>query len=196
MTMNSLSRRTVVRSWLALPFMSALSTPMGRLAAQSLQLPLTPQCGASEPPTRAQTEGPFFTPDTPVKRDFRSDGPGDPINLVGFVLTPDCRPVAGALIELWHADGSGRYDNRDYHFRGHQFADDQGRFVFETVMPGLYPGRTRHFHMKVQPKGGKVLTTQLYFPDEPGNRRDGIFHDSLLMQIDSCLLYTSPSPRD
>jgi protocatechuate 3,4-dioxygenase beta subunit len=164
--------------------MSALSTPMGRLAAQSLQLPLTPQCGAPEKPTRAQTEGPFFTPDTPMKRDFRRDGPGDPINLVGFVLSPDCRPVAGALIELWHADGSGRYDNRDYHFRGHQFADGQGRFVFETVMPGLYPGRTRHFHVKVQPKGGKVLTTQLYFPDEPGNRRDGIFHDSLLMQVD------------
>jgi protocatechuate 3,4-dioxygenase beta subunit len=47
----------------------------------------------------------------------------------------------------------------------------------------VYPGRTRHIHVKVQPAGGRILTTQLYFPDEPENQRDGIFSPELVMQM-------------
>ena len=50
-------------------------------------------------------------------------------------------------------------------------------------MPALYPGRTRHFHVKVQRKGGRILTTQLYFPDEPQNLKDGLFRRELVMRI-------------
>ena len=50
-------------------------------------------------------------------------------------------------------------------------------------MPGLYPGRTRHFHVKVQAPNGPVLTTQLYFPGDPANSRDGIFRPELLMDV-------------
>ena len=50
-------------------------------------------------------------------------------------------------------------------------------------MPGLYPGRTRHLHVKVQAPNQPVLTTQLYFPDEPRNRADGIFHPALVMAM-------------
>jgi len=49
-------------------------------------------------------------------------------------------------------------------------------------VPAEYPGRTPHLHVKVQPKGGRVLTTQLYFPGEPGNRRDGLFRRELLIR--------------
>ncbi len=49
-------------------------------------------------------------------------------------------------------------------------------------MPGAYPGRTRHFHVKVAPLSGRLLTTQLYFPGEPGNRRDGLFRRELLIR--------------
>ncbi|HYW89895.1 MAG TPA: dioxygenase, partial [Chloroflexota bacterium] len=49
------------------------------------------------------------------------------------------------------------------------------------VVPGLYPGRTRHIHVKVQAPNGPVLTTQLYFPGEVSNSRDGIFDPSLLL---------------
>ena len=49
-------------------------------------------------------------------------------------------------------------------------------------MPAIYPGRTRHYHVKVQAPQQAVLTTQLYFPDEPGNRRDGLFRRELLMR--------------
>jgi protocatechuate 3,4-dioxygenase beta subunit len=51
-------------------------------------------------------------------------------------------------------------------------------------MPGLYPGRTRHFHVKVQAAAeSPVLTTQLYFPGEPRNTEDDFFHPELLMQV-------------
>jgi protocatechuate 3,4-dioxygenase beta subunit len=51
-------------------------------------------------------------------------------------------------------------------------------------MPGLYPGRTRHFHLKVQAAAeSPVLTTQLYFPDEPRNREDDLFRPELVMQV-------------
>ena len=50
-------------------------------------------------------------------------------------------------------------------------------------MPGIYPGRTRHFHVNVQAPGKRVLTTQLYFPDEPLNQQDGIFDRDLVLKI-------------
>ena len=50
-------------------------------------------------------------------------------------------------------------------------------------MPGVYPSRTRHFHLKFQAPGQRVLTTQFYFPGEPSNERDRIYRPDLLMQI-------------
>jgi protocatechuate 3,4-dioxygenase beta subunit len=99
-----------------------------------------------------------------------------------MVLTRACRPVAGALVDLWHADADGDYDNDGFRCRGHVFADAQGRFRFRTIVPALYPGRTRHYHVKVQAPNRPVLTTQLYFPGEAGNRRDRIFRRELLMR--------------
>jgi protocatechuate 3,4-dioxygenase beta subunit len=98
------------------------------------------------------------------------------------VLTTGCLPIAGAIVDFWHADDGGNYDNVGFLFRGHQFTDGDGRFQLETVMPGLYPGRTRHFHVKVQGPETALLTTQLYFPGEPGNASDGIFNEALLME--------------
>ena len=108
---------------------------------------------------------------------------GTPITLTGFVLTRSCRPIAGALVDLWHADDAGEYDNVGFRLRGHQFTGADGRYAFETIVPGLYPGRTRHFHLKFQAPDQPVLTTQFYFPGEPGNERDGIFDPALLLQI-------------
>jgi protocatechuate 3,4-dioxygenase beta subunit len=91
--------------------------------------------------------------------------------------------VARAVVDVWHADDRGSYDNTGYRLRGHQLTDDAGRYRVETIVPGVYPGRTRHFHVKVQPPGGSVLTTQLYFPGEPGNQRDFIFDADLVMAV-------------
>jgi protocatechuate 3,4-dioxygenase beta subunit len=108
---------------------------------------------------------------------------GAPLILTGYVLTTDCRPIAGALLDFWQADDDGVYDNTGYRLRGHQFADEQGRYRLETILPGLYPGRTRHIHVKAQPPSGAILTTQLYFPDEPQNAQDRIFHPALVVAL-------------
>jgi protocatechuate 3,4-dioxygenase beta subunit len=66
--------------------------------------------------------------------------------------------------------------------RGHQRADAEGRYRFRTIVPGAYEGRTRHIHVKVAPPGARLLTTQLYFPGEPKNRKDGLFRRELLVR--------------
>ena len=145
----------------------------------------TPECGDDDEPTPPETEGPFFKPRSPLRKSLvGSAEPGTRIEVVGRVFGRDCRPLAGALLDFWHADDAGEYDNEGYRMRGHQFADAEGRYRLTTVVPGLYPGRTRHVHVKVQPKGGRILTTQLYFPDETRNRRDGLFRPELLVTPD------------
>ena len=124
-------------------------------------------------------------PRSPQRSDLREPGiAGQPVELSGFVLTRACQPIPGALVDLWHADMRGDYDNTGFRLRGHVFTDDQGGFLFRTIMPGLYPGRTRHYHVKIQaPGASRVLTTQFYFPNERLNRTDGLFRRELLMQM-------------
>lgn len=148
------------------------------------QLAPTPACADDDDETPAQTEGPYYTPNSPERASLLESGmAGTVMVLSGSVLTTDCLPVARALVDFWHADDSGVYDNVGYRLRGHQFTDDQGRYTLETVVPGLYPGRTRHFHVKVQAPNQPILTTQLYFPDEPANNNDGIYSPALLMTV-------------
>jgi protocatechuate 3,4-dioxygenase beta subunit len=163
---------------------AGLATGLPRVAFGQGPLPLAPACDDGDEPTPRQTEGPFFTPDSPERADLREPGvEGTPITLAGFALTRDCRPIPGALVELWHADDAGRYDNDGYRLRGHQFTDAEGRYRFATIVPGLYTGRTRHFHLKYQAPNQPVLTTQLYFPGEPANQRDRIFSPELLVEL-------------
>ena len=111
----------------------------------------TPACDDGDDPTPQQTEGPYYTPDTPERKDLLEDGvSGDRLVLTGTVLATNCKPVGKALLDFWQADGDGQYDNEGYRLRGHQFTDSRGRFTLTTVVPGLYPGRTRHIHVKVQ----------------------------------------------
>lgn len=180
--MSSLDRRNII-SLLSAAGLATLSRPEITLA-QGGELPATPACEGHAGATPRQTEGPYFTPSSPQRADLRSDGDGTLLVLSGFVLTRQCRPVPGALLDFWHADTSGQYDNRGFRFRGHLFADQQGRYQLVTRTPGLYTGRTRHLHVKVRAGGqSPILTTQLYFPDEPGNRRDGLFDQKLLMSL-------------
>jgi protocatechuate 3,4-dioxygenase beta subunit len=86
------------------------------------------------------------------------------------------------VVDLWHADEKGQYDNIGFRYRGHVITEPDGAFRFRTIVPALYPGRTRHYHVKVQAPGSRLLTTQLYFPNEPANLRDGLFQRELLMR--------------
>jgi protocatechuate 3,4-dioxygenase beta subunit len=108
---------------------------------------------------------------------------GERLVITGSVFTRSCRPIAGAWLDFWQADAKGDYDNTGYTLRGHQFTDSEGGYRLETIVPGEYPGRTPHIHVKVRPPGGEVLTSQLYLPGEPGNRTDGIFDPALVMSV-------------
>ncbi|MDP1805859.1 MAG: hypothetical protein Q8K72_11870, partial [Acidimicrobiales bacterium] len=152
----------------------AVSTPPGGSAPATTLAP-TPECRDADDVTPAQTEGPFFKTSSPERTNIRGTASGTKLLLTGTVVTTDCKPVARALVDFWQADGAGDYDNSGFSFRGHQFTDAQGRYSLEAVVPGIYPGRTRHIHVKVQPAGGRVLTTQLYFPGEARNASDGIY---------------------
>lgn len=163
--------------------LAGLAMPELALPTQAFgqDLPLTPQCDADPGATRPQTEGPFFKPRSPLRSDLRAELNGTPVILAGLVLTRGCQPIPNALVDLWHADAEGEYDNRGFRGRGHQFTDAQGRYRFTTVKPARYTGRTAHYHVKVQAANGPVLTTQLYFPGEPANRRDGLYRPELEM---------------
>jgi protocatechuate 3,4-dioxygenase beta subunit len=132
--------------------------------------------------TVSQTEGPYFKANSPERTSLVDAGvQGTLLTITGQVLAPDGTPVANALLDFWQADSGGSYDNSGYTLRGHQYTDENGSYTLTTVVPGLYPGRTRHIHVKVQAPNGPVLTTQLYFPGEASNSRDGIFDPSLLL---------------
>jgi protocatechuate 3,4-dioxygenase beta subunit len=153
------------------------------VASAPSTLPPTPACGEDEP-TVEQTEGPFFTPNSPLRASLLERGiAGTTLVLSGRVLATDCAPIAGALLDFGQADDRGSYDNDGFRLRGHQLSDARGRYQLTTIVPGPYAGRTRHVHVKAQPEGGRVLTTQLYFPGEPRNETDGIFDPALLIDL-------------
>jgi protocatechuate 3,4-dioxygenase beta subunit len=163
-----------------------LETTTGTTTTGTTTLAPTPACDDGDDPTPEQTEGPYFSPNSPERTSLREDGvDGTPFFLTGAVLGTDCTPISGALLDFWHADDAGEYDNEGYRLRGHQFTDANGAYRLETIVPALYTGRTRHIHVKAQRSGGSVLTTQLYFPDEPGNESDDIFDPALLMSVPS-----------
>lgn len=58
----------------------------------------------------------------------------------------------------------------------------RGRYTLLTLVPGLYPGRTKHLHVKVQAPRKRALTTQLFFPGVAGNRGDGVFTSECLIR--------------
>ena len=164
--------------------MFAAAWELSRSAALGQEVKPTPSCRDGDEPTARQGDGPFFKPKSPERNDLR--GPGGqarPAELSGFVLTRSCRPLSGAVVDLWHADEKGEYDNVGFRYRGHVITESDGTYQFRTIVPAVYSGRTRHYHVKVQAPGSRLLTTQLYFPNEPANSRDGLFQRELLMQV-------------
>jgi protocatechuate 3,4-dioxygenase beta subunit len=182
--MNHLTRRTVLASSALAGSSVFAAGSLLTLDASLAQAPLnaTPECHDGQALTLRQSEGPFFKPSSPERTELIEPGmAGQPIELTGFVLSRSCKPVPGALVDFWQADDKGEYDS-GFRLRGHQFTDAEGRFRLRTIVPAAYEGRTRHIHVKVQPRGGRILTTQLYFPGEAKNRQDGLFRKDLLMR--------------
>ena len=177
---NTTTRRAVMGTALCLAALPRRSFG-ARLAA-------TPACEDAHDTaadlTLADVEGPYFKPGSPERADFLQPGfQGHVTTIEGWVYSSGCRPLPHVLLDLWHADQNGLYDESGYQYRGHMFTDAAGRYRFRTIEPAVYPGRTRHFHLKLQAPGKPILTTQLFFPGEPRNRVDPIFRPELLMAV-------------
>jgi protocatechuate 3,4-dioxygenase beta subunit len=184
-------RRQLVQALIALPALNLIacgspSTATAALPTAPTGLDPTPACDdGDDDQTPAQTEGPYFKTSSPERGSLIESGlAGTPLTVSGRVFSTSCQRLSAAKLDFWQADDSGNYDNVGYRLRGHQFTDADGRYSLQTIVPGLYPGRTRHIHVKVQAPNGPVLTTQLYFPNEPRNASDGIFSAALLMTVE------------
>ncbi len=179
------SRKTVLRAALAAVPVALVAAPaLVRGTPAGATVELTPACDDGDDPTPPQMEGPYFKPNSPLRTNIVPAGaPGVRLTVSGYVFGLSCQPLADVLMDFWQADNGGAYDNTTYRFRGHQFTDVAGRFTLTTIVPGLYPGRTRHIHVKAQAPGRPVLTTQLYFPGEPRNETDPLFDPRLLMSV-------------
>jgi protocatechuate 3,4-dioxygenase beta subunit len=159
------------------------------LAGATLALPARAMAACL--PTPRQTMGPFYPAPgiAGIVHDLtrtRPDGPlarGDLLYLSGRVVDRECRPVAGAEVEIWQTDVEGRYNHPleaptrgplDPNFRywGEALTEADGRYAFKTIVPAPYAGRTAHVHFRVRARGRRDLVTQMYFAGHPRNGRD------------------------
>ncbi|MFE9775734.1 carbohydrate-binding protein [Streptomyces sp. NPDC005931] len=177
--------RAAVAAGAAVPLLATGTAALARDAgSQGRTLTPTPSCDDGDDPTPEQMEGPYFKPNSPRRTSLVTAGtPGTRLTVSGYVFGRNCVPLPGVLLDFWQADTAGAYDTAGYTLRGHQFTNASGVFVLQTIVPGLYPGRTRHIHVKAQAPGRPVLTTQLYFPGEPRNGTDALFDPVLLMTV-------------
>jgi protocatechuate 3,4-dioxygenase beta subunit len=140
----------------------------------------------------AQTEGPFFVDEGLNRSDIRSDPrsgavvAGVPLRLtfrVSRIAGASCAALAGAQVDVWHCDATGRYSDvagRSFSttapqfLRGYQLTDAAGAAQFLTIYPGWYGGRAVHVHFKIRTRGASArnydFTSQLYFEDALNDR--------------------------
>ena len=119
--------------------------------------------------------GPFYRPDAPTRQNLIYKGlEGVVIELKGKVFGPDCEsPLSNALVEIWHCNTSGKYDNKskDYNQRAKWYTGENGEYSFKTILPGKYLNgseyRPAHIHVRVSEKKSKELISQIYFQGDP-----------------------------
>jgi protocatechuate 3,4-dioxygenase beta subunit len=142
--------------------------------------------------TPAQTEGPFYPDHLPldtdndliVINDKLTPAVGEITYLSGRVLDAKGEPVRNATVEIWQVDSKGAYlhsrsgnrEQRDGNFQGFGrfLTGSTGEYLFRTVKPVPYPGRSPHIHFKIKTPGKGELTTQCYIKGAEQNDRDGV----------------------
>ena len=133
---------------------------------------------ASQPPVSCDEttqdyygQGPFYSTNAPLIINNQlalADELGTRFIISGRVHNLDCTEyIEGAIIDIWHANDAGAYDNTGFNLRGKTTSNSQGFYLFETIYPGKYLNgsayRPAHIHFKITPPGFPILTTQLYF---------------------------------
>tara|TARA_Y100000590_G_C15416992_1_gene899861 strand:- start:184 stop:840 length:657 start_codon:yes stop_codon:yes gene_type:complete len=183
--MKELSRRNLLKK-------SVIGVGAGTMVS-SLVHGAIQSCGL----TPEQTEGPFY----PIQDQADKDNDltqvrgktrkalGKVVILKGIVQDDQCRPVENALVEIWQACATGKYNHPgdpntaeldpNFQYWGRAVTNKKGEYEFKTIRPGHYPAtntwmRPAHIHMKVHRRGFEELTTQVYFKDDPFNREDRI----------------------
>jgi catechol 1,2-dioxygenase len=164
--------------------------------------------------------GPYHLPDAPVleapfELPRRPNEPGEPLTLTGRVTDADGAPLAGAVLDVWHADAEGFYSG--FHpdlpagiFRGKVIAGADGRYEVNTILPAPYtiphdgptgamvaacdwhPWRPAHVHLIVEAPGHEPLITQLFF--KGGDYLDGdvagaVKEDLVVTPLDGIVTY-------
>ena len=164
-------RRHVTKMLAVLPFFPTV------LSAQTTALRATPQ----------DTLGPFYPPKWAGEIDNdliafagKNFAKGMLLALTGRVLATNGKPLAGAAVEIWQTDDTGKYRHPDddgegpakrgFQGFGRALADAEGRYSFRTIKPVLYSGRPPHVHFKVIAAGHRDLVTQMYFAGETSER--------------------------
>lgn len=152
--------------------------------------------------TPATLPGPFYRSDAPLLplgADLCRNGEGVPLAVQGRVTAQDGTALAGAMVEVWHANPQGRYENQDpdnqpeHNLRGRFHADEAGCFHFRTVRPsgyslpadgpvgqlaarlGLSLDRPAHIHFAVTAPGHRRLVTAIFDGSDPAIDRDALF---------------------
>lgn len=141
-------------------------------AEQEVKKTTSPKCEL----TPEQTAGPFYFDVEQVREDITEGKKGTPLELlITVVNSSDCKPVKDALVDVWQADAEGVYSGYrnqgvdttgQTYLRGVQVTDSEGKAVFKTIYPGIYPGRVPHIHFKVIIDNKSFVTSQFYFPPE------------------------------
>ena len=157
---------------------------MGALSAAALVWadPLDADCDAE---TEDNIEGPFYKAGAPDRTALVEPGmKGTPLTITGRVLNTKCQPLPYAVLDVWHCDADGVYDNQGYTLRGKIHADKKGRYELRTIVPVPYKVsearfRPAHIHLKVSGPDTRVLTTQLYFAGDKWNAVDSAYRKSL-----------------
>lgn len=125
--------------------------------------------GQERTPTPWNEIGPFYKKHAPNIAQMRAPGDlGLPLAVSGRVFDVQGELVKGATVEIWQANHQGLYDLDHYRYRAALVADAEGKYAFESIMPGHYPARVcQHIHYVISAPGHRPLITQLYFATDP-----------------------------
>ena len=147
--------------------------------------------------------GPFYIdgtrmPTLDLGGDLIGDNEGEPGLVMGRVTTPDGRPIAGALLEIWQNASNGQYESEDPNqaegnLRGKLHTDAEGRYRFTTTKPvaytvpydgpvgdmlrafGRHAWRPAHIHFIVSAPTYRPIVTELFVADDTYLDEDAVF---------------------
>ena len=157
-------------------------------------------------------EGPLYVAGAPLsKGEARLDDcseEGEVLFMDGQVRDVNGKPVAGAIVDVWHANPLGGYSFFDpsqpkYNLRRRIETDAEGRYRFRTVLPsgyacppegptqklldrlGRHGRRPAHIHFFVTAPGYRKLTTQVNIDGDEYLHDDFAFatRDGLIPEI-------------